>query len=536
MKPATKCDNSNRVVVHFATLALILAALSAFSPALIAQTKATPKAVPRKANLKESLWKTEDLPRDAVFRYGSTSRNPNAIGIYELRFSQDGQLLAARDQRQSIRVLDLEKRELVSVLQTQSSLDFLISPDKQYVISSDRKQTQFWSIADREVVRELKKAGRKLAMSADPLELVIVGKGTVSRYSWPLPSKPKEVLTKLNGRTILPAGVSQDGGIAIFHNGGMVELLNTVTGERIEPSLKLVPKRAIVSPNSHLLAEVNYGDSRLKVFDLRNAARYQYILKDKRPVVKAAFSNDSRFLYTSNYDNSIVIWDLVTMKQVDRVTGHRGRINALAADPGNLLCLASGSTGADKSIIYWNFRDRLFPPIDEPQDGDFDLIWEQLGSVDVKVSLAATNRLFRGLKNESGFWELLADRMGLAQRQDDGLAEQYLTDLDDREYEVREKATAMLKSMVERIRPLLEQKLVEGSQEARWRINKILQVSEPRPSISTAAGRRKHRIVLALDLLGNKRAVAVLDVVVKGSDPTIRELAKSVLNRRKIQN
>jgi len=541
VKPAANCDKSsrvrvhfdeksNRVKVHFVRLALILAALLAFSPSLLAQTKDTQKTAPQKPS--DTLWQTEDLPRDAVFRYGSTSRNPKAIGIYALRFSHDGKLLAARDKSQSIRVLDLENQELVAVLRNQTSLDFLISPDKQFVIASDRKQTRFWSIADREIVREVKKPGYKLALSANPTELVIVGKGTVSRYSWPLPSKPKDVSTKLNGRTVLPAGVSTDGGIAIFHNGGTVELLDTVTGELIEPAPKVVPKRAIVSPDGNLLAEINYGDSKLMIFDLRNAAKYQYVVKDKRRVVTAAFSNDSRFLYTSNYDNSIVIWDLVTMKQVDRVTGHKSRIHALASEPNKLLHLASGSSGTDRSVIFWDFRNRLFPPLKDPGEMDFQSIWEQLGSDDVKKSLAATNRLVHALQTETEVWNQLTENLGLNQPNGTAKASQLLKDLDDRKYEVREKATAGLRAMVEQIRPLLEQKMLEASQEAKWRISRILRIDKLKPDISSAPGRRRHRIVLALELCGSAEAVELLKRIVleSPSQPTVQS-AKAALVR-----
>ena len=533
VKPAAKHDNLCRVIVHFAKLALMLVALSAFSPTLHAQTSATQEKVPQEAKATDSLWQTEDLPRDAVFRYGSNNRNPSAIGIYVLRFSRDGTLLAARDRRNSIRVLDLEKRKLAAVVPTQTSLDYLVSPDNRYVISADRKQTRFWSIADSEIVREIPKPGHKLALSANPDELVIVGKGVVSRFPLPMPSKPKDVLTKLGGSSILPAGVSTDGGIAIFHNGRTVELLNTNTGEQIEPVPQVVPRRAIVSPNGNLLGQVNYGDSRLNIYDLRNAKKYQYVLEDKRRVVTAVFSSDSRFLYTSNYDNSIVIWDLVTMQQVDRVVGHESRVFALAPAPKKLLCLASGSAGSDRSVIFWNFRDRLFPPIEDPEKIDFSSVWEQLGSNDVKLSLDATNRLYRGLENGSDAWQQLADRLGLLNRRDDELTNQLLKVLDDQKYEVREKATTMLKEMAERIRPLLEQKLVDGSQEAKWRINKILRMDRDKPVISAASGRRKHRVVLALDLLGNARADRVLKAIVEASDPTMRELAKSVLVRRK---
>ena len=529
MKPALKRDKSHRVLIQ---LALILVGLLCVSSAVVAQTSPNP-AAPTAQQPKDELWQTENLPADAVFRYGSTERHPRAIGIYVLRFSADGKLIAFRDRRQSIRVLDLEKRRLLATLPTQITADFLVSPDNKQLIVGNSKSVQVWNIADAKLEREFTAGGYRLAMSPEPHELVTVGKGVVNRYRWPLPSKPIVKRSKMaNARA---AAISEDGKLAVFQDGRACEVLNTVDGSPISPAPRTVPKRALISPNSNLLANINYSNSSLRIFDLRNAMKHQFVLKDKRPFVTATFSNDSRFLYSSHYDNAIVIWDMVTMKSVARIRGHGSRVYALEADPNRLLCLASGAASpADRTLIYWNFRDRLFPSIEDEEDFTLDLVWDELGSDDAKISLAATNRLYRAMQNDPTTVKALTDRMGIDRVEDDSMALQLVDDLDNPKYDVREKATVTLKSMVDTIRPMLERRLGTSSQEAKWRINRILRTDRLRPEILTVSGRRGHRIILALELCGTAAAADALELVSKhSSNQNLVNMAKDAIRRSK---
>ena len=462
-----------------------------------------------KVPAEKNLWNSEALPASAVWRYGATDRNPKAIGIYALSFSSDGNLLAARDQRQNIRLLNIEEQKLQAILPTVNVLDLTFSPDDKCVVSGGRKGAQVWSAEDGSFVREINQPSFKVARTFDPPQLIFVGKGVVQRYPWPLPSNPTTRKSGLAGSTILPSGVSADGRVVVFQNGRNLEILDSENGESFEPP-KVLPRKAIVSPNHHLMADLKFGNNTIKVFDLRDAKKYYWSFTDRLRIVTATFSSDSRFLYTSHYDNSIVIWDLVTMTQIDRFKGHAARIYALATPP-QLFCLASGASGStDRSVIYWNFRDRIFPEPAEEVDFLIDRVWTQLGSDDSKVSLAATNRLYRALQRDDSLRGKLARRLGINSDEEDAVAERWLEDLDDPKYQVREKATAKLKAMVDQIRPVLERKLQDCSQEAKWRIRKVLAVDHLRPGVTTEAGRREHRVVLALEMLGNDNAIDTL--------------------------
>ncbi|QEG21349.1 WD40 repeat domain-containing protein [Mariniblastus fucicola] len=506
---------------------MILVILAAAPQSILAQEKPGTDAA-------DPLWATENLPTGAVFRYGAIDRNPAAIGIFELKFSPDGKLIAARDRRQNIRILDIELQERIALLPTQISRDFQFSPDNKFVVLATQSGTQIWSLAEQEKVRDVGQAGYKLAFASDPQQLVVASKGGVYRNPWPLPSTPAFVQSGLEGRASLPAGISQDGRMVAFQDGGRLEILDTVSGATIDPPRNVVPRQVRFSPNGYLMADMKYGESKLKIFDLRDTKKYQYVLSDKRRIVNAVFSNDSRFLYTSNYDNSIVIWDMVTMKQVERIEAHGSRIYALAASPNRLLSLASGAAGpTDRSVILWDFLDRIFPPIESVDAIDLDVAWVDLKSNDPKVSLSATNQFFHALQHEPrATTGLIATGLGLESVGDNEVAKKLIRDLDARQYKVRENATTMLTLMVEQARPLLERRVADSSQESKWRIQKILRVDRKKPSISTGEGRREHRIVLALELDGSADSIKLLEeIVAKSSNFNLVEISKQAIDR-----
>ena len=479
----------------------------------------------------DKMWFTEGLPSNAVVRYGALGRSTSSIGIYALQFSHDGKLLAARDRGHAIRILDLEKQEMVCKLPTPSSSDFAFSPDNKFIVTGNRNESQIWSIEKAEAVRDQKHAGYRIASSTETNDLVLVGSGKVSRYRWPLPSKPVSVEPSLTGRKIV-IGLSQNGKFVVFHNGRNVEILDTTTGQPILPAPPLVPRRAIVSPNGNLLGELN-RDDKLNLFDLRNAKKYRYILQSDSRLYTATFSADNRFLYTAHYDKSIIVWDLVTMQKITRVAGHANEIQTLASHPQRMLALASGASGSvDRSVIYWELRERVFPPIEDLSDFDLDVVWYDLASEEAKVSLAATNILYQKMQQDPEVIDELTAKLGLDAGSDDRMARGLIDNLDDRKYQVREKATSSLKSMVDQIRPLLEKELELGSQEARWRILEVLKMDHEKPSTLTKDGRRKHRVVLALELCGTSGTKGLLSRISSSVvDKNIVELANEALQR-----
>ena len=458
------------------------------------------------------LWDRDALPEGAIARYGATDRNPYAVGVLGLRYSNDGRLLAIRDQRQQIRILDFEKRELQAVLPTVSHRDFVFTPDDQLIAVGDRRSIRFWDIKAKEEVRQIDHPGFHLASNSDRQNFSVAGRDEVIRYSWPLPSEPKRFDTEMVSGTIVPVGLSRDGRLALFHNMRHSELLDTNTGKPVPKTAIKGYQKAVFSTDSKQMVAFNPGLTQLAFFDLRNAKRYHYTISDRQRFSTAAFSNDGRFLYTGNFANQIVVWDLLTRTEIDRIEGHGARVMAIAASPTGLLRLVSGASAIhDRSVIFWDLRSRLFPEQKLIGEVDWDRLWEDLGREDSATSLDATRRLIQILQDDSAAYETLETMMELVKSE--GNVNDLVSQLDDAKYLAREEASAKLRSMLGEIRPELERHLEDASPEAKWRIRRILEAVTAQPAFLTAESRRAARTVFVLELLATSEAKETLELI-----------------------
>ena len=159
-------------------------------------------------------------------------------------------------------------------------------------------------------------------------------------------------------------------------------------------------------------------------------------------------------------------------------------------------------------------------------------MWDDLGSKESDVSLAATNQLYRALQHDDSLTQDLTQRLAILPQDSEARAQKWLHDLDARKYAIRENASRMLKAMVEQVRPQLERELEACSQEAKWRLRKILQVAKRKPNIASISGRRQHRVILALELCGNLAALDFLQQITqKSNNPNLVESAETALRR-----
>ena len=453
------------------------------------------------------LW-ANDLPAGAIARYGATDRNPEAVGVMGLSYSNGGELLAIQDQRQQIRILNLKTRELVAVLPTETHRDFVFSADDKSIVVGERKSIHVWDIESEKHVRKIDQSGYHIAFNRDGDEFTAVSPGEVNQYRWPLPSKPKQFLTTLTSGTIYPVGLSPDGRFALFHNGRQGELLDTKTGRPVRGSAGMICRNSAFSKDSTQLVVFNQGLQTMTYYDLRNAKHYNTKIADRRRFNTATFSSDGRFLYTGNYNNEIVIWDLLTKTVMDRMIGHSSRVNSIAADRG-LLQFASGASAiGDRSVIFWDLKQRFFPDAEMIGELDWDALWNDLGSDELKRSLDATQRLYQTMRQDPNIFATLESKLDLVEASGD--IDALLRQLDDEKFSTREEATRKLRLMVSEIRPQLEKFIENSSQESKWRILKMLRGGVGKPSSSSVEGRRDARIVLALELCGDERSMETL--------------------------
>lgn len=113
-----------------------------------------------------------------------------------------------------------------------------------------------------------------------------------------------------------------------------------------------------VSPNGELLlaASSNGSLKLLKTSDL-NAAPV-FVFKDSDVLGNgkgAVFSQDGKTIAYANSEYEILIWDVATMQQTAKLTGHRHGVTALRFSPDGLK-LMSGDAG--KMLIIWDLPEK----------------------------------------------------------------------------------------------------------------------------------------------------------------------------------
>ena len=478
------------------------------------------------------LWDHGPLPKGVIAKYGSTDRHSSdAVGVFDLRYSNDGKLLAIKADRANMRILNVEERELVAMLPYTKPSDFKFTPDDQSIVIGERKSFAIWDIESQKEIQKIDQPAYKLAFNHAGDEFTSMGIGKAFRSRWPLKGEPKRFDSSLTRGTILPAGLSPDGRFALFHNGRQSELFDTTVGSPVEGTGKIIYRQSAFSNDSTQFVAFNQGLQAMVYYDLRNLADYQARLPDERRTTAVAFSNDGRFLFSGNYSSQIVLWDLLTMQEIGRFVGHNARVHTIAVEPNGFLKLASGSAGMpDRSVVFWDLRPIVFPDVEVVEDLDWDRLWRDLGSPEQLKSLNATRLLSQALRQNETVYADLESKLGLVNVVGD--VDELLKRLDDPEFSVREDATKRLGMISRDILPQLESHLKNGSQEAKWRIKKMLDAKFGQRSSSSPEGRRNARIVLALELRSDENAVEQLQQIADlSSDENMVADAKAAIER-----
>jgi len=80
---------------------------------------------------------------------------------------------------------------------------------------------------------------------------------------------------------------------------------------------------------------------------------YKILKGHKHKVNNLSFSNDSKYLISSSWDNTVRVWNMDTFDSIRVLTGHKDNVWGCTINSNNSL-IASASM--DRSVIVWNFN------------------------------------------------------------------------------------------------------------------------------------------------------------------------------------
>jgi WD40 repeat protein len=232
--------------------------------------------------------------------------------------------------------------------------------------------------------------------------------------------------------------------------------------------------------------------------------------------LSAVLSPDGRLVALIGPDNAIVIREVATGGERMRLTGDQGPLHALAfsADSTRLLSL-----GADTTALVWELTGaRTGPPLPPAQ---LETLWEELARDDAATAFKALKQL---LASPAQAVALVKQRVQPAPVIAPAQLEQWVRDLGDDKYTVRQKAAAELERAGTVAAPSLRKALAEKLPlEAHQRIRKLLaSIESSRPP---RARLRELRAVELLERIHSPQARQLLGILASGADGDVLTLA-----------
>jgi WD40 repeat protein len=241
----------------------------------------------------------------------------------------------------------------------------------------------------------------------------------------------------------------------------------------------------------------------------------------------SAISPDGRLLALAGADGAVRVWDVLTGQELAVLTGHRVAVNALAFAPGG-KALASASD--DTTALIWDVTGlpRPVPPGKAATQDDLGKWWQALAAEDAAEGFAAV-RAFAAVPEQAVAW--ISARVKPAQPLDGKRAEELIKQLDDDQFDARDRASDALFQMGELTLPVLDKALAGSlAAETRRRLEQVRgKLTEP----GLRGDRlRVFRAVEVLERIGTPQARAVLQALAGGAPGAlVTTSAQAVLNR-----
>ncbi len=494
---------------------------------------------------RQELQDQDALPSNAVWRIGEFGKTPSANGIYRLRYSRDGRLLATRNRENVVAIYDTQTKKKLCEVQGHDNnwietIDF--SPDSTHFVTAagSSEKVKVWNTQNGKLEAEIETDGKSAYFSDDGRKIFVLGLTHVETYSWP--GVQVESQKKWRADNAERSAMSQDGRLVVMYQSVnrktyQTQVLDLTSKSKIDLAGPTdYPKSVVISPN-HLWVAATYNrDANIRLWDLRNPHKAKYVLKGHQATVQSlSFTHDSRLLISSGWDEKAIAWDLLTRQPIGTYEGHTEHVNATATSPIDWT-FATGASGAtDTSTIIWDLRPHLFPSKAAYKNASFEQLWKGMGANFVTTSLGATTKL---MESPDQYIDQLAERIAT---QTEGAniegVVKAIQELDDSRYQVRENATNFLMTFRgqadSELRKMLTQSL---STEMRYRINRILKQPVNRPKINFPELRRWHRIILALEMINTPQAVALLTRIAAGHpDIDVAQDAEAALKRNTLR-
>lgn len=561
--PSPGPDESSEVMSHWLPLAVCLISFGAVKVA-DAQTPAS---------------STESLPEGVERRLTTLPLTNRDGGVYRVRYSPDGKLLAVRTHDQVVRVYQIPSGELLHQLDGHVGvgveMDF--SPDSRKIVTGtdyESDAVQLWDVQTGESIQRVDVRAECLRWWST--DQILIGKspmivsvdarsgGVTGHNRFDLP--PGAALLEISdtGRWAFSYTPSRDES-AVWHSLRTGNIISVLQGLPRPKTVAFSERHGLMAvaawPQNTILPRFPIGtglnrdelsdkdtqlsDHEIGIWPSDGRGELARLRGHRNTIESLGFSPDGRWLASTGRDGRLWIWELLTMKPVTwtQLADEDGVGTAVAFAPLRWQMVTGSSGGNVNQTLLWDLKFLLFNSqaaggLDTDRDDDvqseansqdLEALWTALASEDPQIAYHAIDAVMSDPSRRDALDPFMAQLVDPVTTQ---RLQQWIDQLDSPSFSTRDAAyESLLKHRASAI-ALIENALQQfPSLEKRKRLRRLLSVDEGE-SITDTDLRRAVRFILLLEMRGDQAALELLRQLSEGSTSrTVIEESRAALTR-----